>query len=254
MSQNADYSFVVAIINHNTRDDLRKCLASLDDCLEQVVVFDNNSTDGSAEMVRREFPRASVIASTDNLGYGAAANRAFSRHAAARDADVLIVSNSDIIFSPGSIAAMVDDLRRHPEAGLNGPRLLNTDGSLQASCFPLPGGVQWLFDNDAACALLRFVPFLRRRLLRLWKHDGEREVAWVKGALLGIRRSAYEQVGGFDESFFMYYEETDLCLRLAKHGWRIRFTPAAEVIHVGGTSTAKVRSAMAVQLDRKSVV
>ncbi len=241
-------STLVAIINHNTREELRGCLESLRPQLDRVVVFDNNSTDGSAELVLGEYPEAQLIVSRENLGYGAASNRVLLSHSLAGNAEFFILSNSDVLFAPGAVESLVEDLIRHPEAAVNGPRLLNPDGSLQRSCYPLPGGWRWAFDNDASCALLRVIPALRGHLLRLWMHDREREVPWVKGAVLAIRRSAFEQAGAFDESFFMYYEETDLCFRLAKKGWRIRFTPAAEVVHLGGASTAKIRTAMAVEL------
>ena len=241
-------SFMIAIVNHNTRDELRTCLDSLRPYLGRVVVFDSHSTDGSAAMVRSDYSGASLIESPVNLGYGASANRVFGQHALARDAEVLVLSNSDIVFTPETLHVLVEDLRRNSDAGLTGPRLLNSDGSLQRSCFPLPGSLWWMVDNDAVCTLLRFVPVLRGRLLRLWDHKAVREVPWVKGALLAIRKTAFEDVGGFDESFFMYYEETDLCLRLAKRGWKIRFTPATEVIHSGGASTAKIRTVMAVAL------
>jgi hypothetical protein len=147
-------------------------------------VFGNHSTDGSPDMVRTHFPAASLIESPGNLGYGAAANRVFFSHTLAHDAEFLILANSDIVFAPGSVGALVDDLREHSEAAVTGPKLLNPDRSLQRSCFP--GSVRWTFDNDAVCVLLRFFPPLRERLLRLWKHDAAREVPWVKGALLAI--------------------------------------------------------------------
>ena len=238
---------VVAIINFNTREELRDCLESLRPHLDRVIVFDNKSTDGSPEMMRVDYPEAALMENDENLGYGAAANRVFS-DGCARSVEFLILSNSDVIFPPGSVDALVDDLVRHPEAGIAGPRLLNADGTLQRSCFPLPGSLRWVFDNDGVSAILAWIPGVRGQLFRLWEHDRDREVPWVKGAVLAIRRTAFEEVGGFDESFFMYYEETDLCLRMAKKGWRVRFTPASEVSHLGGVSTAKVRTAMAVEL------
>ncbi len=245
--------YIIAVINYNTRDELRSCLESLQPCLNRVIVFDNYSMDGSADMVRGEFPAASLIESPENLGYGAAANRVFLSHPLARNAEFLILANSDIVFGRGSIDALVDDLRRHADAGLTGPRLLNTDGSLQRSCFPLPGSIRWILDNDDVCVLLQVFPLLRGRLLRLWEHDTEREVPSVKGALLAIRRTAFEDVGGFDEFFFMYYEETDLCIRLANRGWRIRFTPSSQLIHVGAASTTKESTAMAAELFASSM-
>ncbi len=241
-------SAVVAIISYNTRDELRGCLESLRPRLDRVVVFDNNSSDGSPEMVRREYPQAVLIESPQNLGYGAAANRVFLSGGRAQDAEFLILSNSDVVFAPDSVEALVDDLLRHPDAGVTGPRLLRADGTLQRSCFPLPGSLRWVFDNDVSCVVLGLIPGLNRHLLRLWRHDCEREVPWVKGAVMAIRRSAFEDAGAFDESFFMFYEETDLCFRMAKKGWRVRFIPAATVAHLGGVSTTKVRAAMDVEL------
>ena len=242
-----DSEILIAIVNYDTCAELRDCLESLRGNLRQAVVLNNGSTDGSAEMVRAEYPEVQLLESV-NAGYGAGANRVFLASAIGRSARYLILANSDVVFRPGAIEGLVGDLRRHPEAALTGPRLINADGSLQRSCFPLPAGFRWMFDNDAVISVLRFVPGLRARMLRLWDHDREREVPWIKGAVMAMRRDAFEAVGGFNEAFFMYYEETDLCVRLAKAGWLIRFTPAVEVVHLGGASTARIRSAMAVEL------
>jgi GT2 family glycosyltransferase len=237
----------VLIINHNTEAELRGCLKSLPNC--PVTVFDNHSSDGSAAMVRAEFPQAQLIVSEVNLGYGAAANRAVQ----ACSSEYFVVSNSDVIFPPGSLQAMAEYLDRNPRVGLMGPRLLNGDGTLQASCFPLPGGLRWLLDNDGVAGNLKWAPGAGKLFLRAWDHDGERNVPWVKGAVLAIRGSAFRDVSGFDESFFMYYEETDLCLRMARRGWRIRFAPVTGVVHLGGVSTAKMRAAMALALFTSSM-
>jgi N-acetylglucosaminyl-diphospho-decaprenol L-rhamnosyltransferase len=238
-----DAGTIVAVVSYNTREELRACLNSLRGCEHRVVVVDNGSTDGSADMVRADYPGAALLESPTNIGYGAAANRVFRRYSA----EFLVLANSDVTFAPDAVAKLTGYLAQNPDVGLIGPRLVNPDGALQRSCFPLPGSVRWIFDNDVACALWRIVPGFRSLLLRLWKHDGERDVPWVKGAALAIRRSSFDDVNGFDESFFMYYEETDLCVRMARKGWRIRFAPVTEVIHSGGASTAKDRTAMAVE-------
>jgi hypothetical protein len=232
----------VAIINFNTKAELRNCLRSL--AGSSVLVFDNNSSDGSAEMARTEFPDVNVIEAGKNLGYGAAANHSM----AGCSSEYLIVSNSDVIFPEGATVELAAYLDRNPRVGVLGPRLLNADGTLQPSCFVFPGSLRWLADNDVVCSAVRHWPDAGKHLLRAWKHDEERDVPWVKGAVLAIRRAAFEEAGGFDERFFMYYEETDLCLRLAQHGWTVRFAPVIDVVHLGGVSTGKVRAAMTLEL------
>jgi GT2 family glycosyltransferase len=233
----------IVIVNYNTRVELRACLESLRQDPTPVLVFDNASLDGSAAMVRQEFPGVALIEYSRNLGYGAASNRAI----AACPYDYVILSNSDVIFSAGAAASLRDYLVTNPAVGLAGPRLLNADGTLQPSCLPFPGNWRWVFDNDVVGKGLRHVPGVRGRLLRTWPHAAERKVPTVKGAVMAIRRKAFDEVNGFDETFFMYYEESDLCLRLAQRGWEVRFTPVASFVHQGGASTAKVRTEMAVE-------
>jgi GT2 family glycosyltransferase len=232
----------VAIINFNTKEELRNCLRSL--AGSSVIVYDNNSSDGSTEMARTEFPDINVIEGKKNLGYGAAANRSIQ----GCSSEYLIVSNSDVLFPEGATVELAAYLDQNPRVGVLGPRLLNADGTLQPSCFVLPGSLRWLVDNDVVCSVFRRWPAAGKQLLRAWNHDEERDVPWVKGAVLAIRRAAFEEAGGFDERFFMYYEETDLCLRVAQYGWAVRFAPVIDVVHLGGVSTGRVRAAMTLEL------
>ena len=227
----------VAIVNYNTVAHLQACLASLQAAgADQIVVKDNGSTDGSLEMVRREFPQVMVHPDRTNLGYGAASNLAV----AVCDSPYVVLLNSDTIVPPGTLEALAHYLDTHPRVAIVGPRLHNPDGTLQRSghCFPRPLTLR---------PLIRLLPVLRDRSLLTWPHDRPREVAWIKGAALAIRRAAFDEVGGFDPAYFMYFEETDLCARLARAGWKIHFTPAAVVVHHGGASTERVRTDMAVQ-------
>jgi N-acetylglucosaminyl-diphospho-decaprenol L-rhamnosyltransferase len=215
----------VAIVNWNTRDFLRTCLATVSaEQPAQVVVADNGSGDGSVEMVRREFPSVTLVVSPENPGYGAAANRALARC----EAEYVLLLNSDTEVRPGGLGVLRDYLDRHERAAIVGPRLVHPDGTLQASCFPFPRALRPLTRSGA-----RSLP-----------HDRAGPVPWVVGAALAIRRAAFEAVGGFDESYQMYFEEVDLSYRLAKAGWETHFTPEAEVVHLVGASTRQRRAEM----------
>jgi GT2 family glycosyltransferase len=231
----------VAIVNFNARNYLRACLASIrPEAPPQIVVVDNGSTDGSIELVQSEFPGVELDVDASNGGYGAAANRAMAR---ARS-DYVLLLNSDTELDPGVLRALAEYLGAHARAAVVGPRVLNPDRSLQASCFPFPSPLTaFLSETDLGYGI-RFVPLLRRRYLRSWPHDSARVVPWVRGAALAIRRSAFEALGGFDERFYMYFEETDLCYRAAAAGWEVHFTPAATLVHHGGVSTRQYGAAM----------
>lgn len=234
----------VIIINHNTVECLDPCLSSLRGQGLRVIVMDNASTDGSAELVRSRHGWAELVVAESNRGYGAAANEAFSRAAA----DFVIIANSDTVFPPHSAQQLLVFLRDQPRTAIAGPRLLNPDSSLQRSCLPFPGTLRWAADNHVCAPLFRWIPGARTRLMHLWPHDHQRDVPWIKGAVLAIRAEAFHQVGGFDESFFMYFEDTDLCLRARRAGWEVTFTPSPAVIHTGGASTAKVAGEMSFTL------
>jgi GT2 family glycosyltransferase len=206
-------------------------------------VVDNASSDGSATMVRERFPEVELLAKEDNSGYGAAANQGIGR---SRSEYVLLL-NSDTVLMHGALSALSEYLDQHPEVAIVGPRITYPDGRLQHSCNPFPTLLPTLLSESAIGPLLRYVPGVRQRYLGTWSHTRPRQVPWVLGAALGIRRSAFDAVGGFDTSFFMYFEEVDLCYRLAGAGWRVHFAPVATVIHVGGASTRTRRADMVVQ-------
>jgi GT2 family glycosyltransferase len=242
----------VAVVSYNTCDVLRACLDSVvsDAADVELVVADNGSTDGRLEMVRREFPRARLLVDRSNPGYGAAANAAV----AACEAAYVLLLNSDTVLRAGTIAALAAYLDAHPRVGIVGPRLLNPDGSLQRSCFPWIGTFRYFFEKSALARTAARIPPLRDRLFIRWSsHERARHVPWVLGAALAIRRSAFDQVGGFDPSFFMYGEEVDLAYRLSRTGWQIHFAPVADIVHVGGVSTARLPVAMSVQQTLSSL-
>lgn len=230
----------VVIINYNTVDHLRTCLASLRATgAREIVVKDNGSTDGSVEMVQAEFPDVRVHPDFGNPGYGAAANQGV----AATGARYVAVINSDTVFEPDGLTALSAYLDEHPKVGIVGPRLHNPDGSLQNSA-------RAFFKPVTVRPLVKLIPGVRARSIYTWAHDHDRAVPWVVGAVLAMRRSAFDAVGGFDPSYFMYSEEVDLCWRMWEAGWEVHFTPRAVVMHVGGASTTRThrRAAMELQL------
>jgi GT2 family glycosyltransferase len=240
----------VAVVNYNTREQLRACLASvLADGASDIVVADNGSTDGSLEMLRDEFDGVRVHVDRSNPGYGGASNAAIGK---TRFPYVLLL-NSDTVLRPGAIAALCTHLDSHPRVAVVGPRLLNVDGSLQRSLHQFPSPLITLLDYSWVGRLVGLVPGVRALYVASDSHERARRVPWVTGAALAIRKTAFEGVGGFDRSFFMYYEEVDLSYRLLRAGWETHFTPAAEVVHVGGASTSQRRDALYTQQSAAAI-
>jgi len=232
----------VIIVSYNTRqmtlDCLRTLYAGLGGLSAEVFVVDNASTDGSPAAVREAFPQVTLIANDHNAGFGAANNQAIG---CARG-EFLLLLNSDAFPEPGAIPALVEYLQAHPRTGVVGPKLLNADGSRQLSCFRFPTpGLAWR-ENLWISAALPNHPILGD--YRRWAHDAEREVDWVIGACLLVRKKACDEAGGFDERFFMYSEETDWQQRIRRSGWKIAFTPTAQVTHLGGASGASDKPAI----------
>lgn len=237
-------AMAVVIVSYNTCDHLRSCLETISfDEASEVVVIDNASADGSADMVRADFPWVRLIMSNTNFGYGAAANLGI----AACEAPYVLLLNGDTQLAPDALEQLSAYLDRHSRAAAIGPRLVNLNGSLQASCYHFPTPLYLFLEESAVWRFIRFVPIVRNRYLRTWAYDDSRRVPWALGAALALRRQALDEIDGFDESFFLYYEEVDLCLRLGSAGWEVHFTPVTTVTHVGGASSDQCRGEASVQ-------
>ena len=225
------------IVSYNTCDLTLECLRTLSTEVAglavEIFVVDNASSDGSVDAIREAFPNVKLIVMEKNAGFGAANNAAMQVATGA----FFLLLNTDAFPRPGGICAMLPLLQSRPEVGVIGPRLLNRDGTLQRSCFRFPTPRQVWLENLWLSRL-----FSSRSSLgdyRHWDHATEREVDFVIGACLIVRREVFEQVGGFDERFFMYQEEADWQRRIQAAGWRVLFTPAAQVVHYGGESGRK---------------
>lgn len=235
----------VVVVSHNTREDALACLASLGDAgADRVVLVDSGSADGTPAAVRAAFPDATVLA-LPNLGFGQAANRG----AGISDGDVLVLANADTRFTPGSVAALADFIAAHPDVGAAGPLVRYPDGRLQLSARAFPS-----IGTAIGHAVLGLVTPHNRwtRAYRLtdWDHATERDVDWLSGCCIAVRRQAFDSVGGFDPAYFMFVEDVDLCWRLQQAGWRVVFTPTAEVVHAIGASVGRRRFRMAVEHAR----
>ena len=223
----ADVSVVV--VTWNAREWIARCLESVRG--NEVIVVDNGSTDGTVELVRTEFPDVRVI-EQENRGMGGGNNTGMR----AADARYFFLLNSDAWVTGDAVEQLARFADSHPDAAVVGPRLLNPDGSLQPSVRAFP--TLWRLATEYL--FLRKLAPRSRALNSFYEggfdHDEVREVDWLFGACLLVRRDAADEVGLFDESFLMFSEETDWCYRFRQAGWRVFFFPGAEVIHVGGAS------------------
>jgi GT2 family glycosyltransferase len=232
----------IVIVSLNTRDLLRECLQSVirtgSSLRIQVIVIDNNSTDGSAAMVEHDFPYAVLIRSKVNLGFGRANNLGFQ---SARGRYVVLL-NSDAFLTAGSLERSVAHMDANLQAGIGGGRLIGPDGSMQPSARMFPTVLNDLIVLSGLAARFPQSKFFGR-FDRTWANELEcAEVDWVPGAFSIIRADALAQVGNFDPRFFLYYEEVDLCRRLKRKGYSVWYWPDITVVHIGGQSSRQVPS------------
>ena len=196
----------------------------------EIILVDNNSQDGTVAAVQSAFPTVQIIQNHKNVGFGKANNQAFG----VCNGEYVLLVNTDAFIHSGCIRALTEFLDRHPDVAVVAPRVVNKDGSLQASVHAFPTPLRCWIEN------LWLNPFVRNvfnlRDWRSWAHDETQEVPWVIGACMVVRKSIIDSVGGFDERFFMYSEETDWQYRIRKAGWKIWFVHESEVTHLGGAS------------------
>lgn len=250
MTHDAIPDISILIVGWNTRDYLARCLRAVPGAAEkltvEIVVVDNGSTDGTQAMLAEEFPHVQIIQNDENVGFG----RANNIGAKVSRGRTLLILGSDCELQPGSLPSMVAELDRDPAIGMVLCRILNPDGSLQPSVhesFPSPWSQlgDLFFLSSLRYALYRHPalhPWLLRSTARA--HARTRDVAWGGGACALVRRDLFLSLGGFDERFFMYSEDMDLCKRIGEAGYRLRYLAEPSAIHNWGKSTEQVPERM----------
>jgi GT2 family glycosyltransferase len=243
----------VVIVNWNTRELLRDCLGSVyaetREIGLEVIVVDNASSDGSADMVEAEFPRVRLIRNADNRGFAAANNQGI---AVATGRYVLLL-NSDTRVLDRAIARSVEFADAHPEAGVVGCRTLLTNGTVQANCYQFPSLLNLALSLSRLPMLFPRNRFFGRARMTWWAYDTVMPVDVVAGCYMLVRREALDQVGPMAEEYFMYSEDTDWCWRFHRAGWKILYTPEPTIIHYWQSSSSQCAADMHI-LQRRSVL
>lgn len=228
----------VVIVSWNAREYLAGCLDSLaaSACRypTEVIVVDNASSDGSAEMVTTRYPEVRLIQTGANLGFAKANNIGIR----ASRGEYLALINSDVKVLPECLTRLVDYLDGHPQVGMAGPRVIGGDGKLQRSCRGFPTVWNMLCRTLTLDVLFKRVAAFNGYFLHHWPQESEAPVDILSGCFWTIRRQALDRVGLLDEAFFMYGEDMDWCKRFWLNGWNLMFVPAAEAIHYGGASSS----------------
>ena len=224
----------IVLVGYNDVRRLRACLASLRENPpageHEILVVDNASTDGTEETVRREFPAVRVIANPHNAGFSAANNRG----AAESRGRALLFLNTDTLVPRGALAVLLERLASDPSIGAAGPALVRGPGDYQVSFGNRVDFFAQVFQKFVLNP--RWRRALRKRARR--REKSEREVGWLSAACLLCRREAFDQAGGFDERFFIYFEDIDLCVRMRAAGWKLLYVPAVAIGHEGGGTTS----------------
>lgn len=218
---------------------LQKCLLSLGqygaDIRYDVIVIDNASEDGSAEMVRHEFPEHTLIANNTNRGFAAAVNQGIR----ASSGDVVLLLNPDTEIRESTLRQLLQEFAEHEETGIAGGKIQNEDGTIQPSVRAFPTVLSQLLISLKLHHILH-LPSYAKYMMEGFDYAKRQETDQVMGAFFGIRRKVIDQIGLFDERFFLWFEEVDFCKRAKNAGWKVVYIPGATLIHQGGQSFAKL--------------
>lgn len=229
----------IIIVTHNSAHEIEVCLNSiLRTCpppTYEIIVIDNNSSDQTVEFIVERWPETKVVAQQTNPGFAKANNQGI----VLAQGKFLLFLNPDTIVQPHALSHLVDKMDREPQIGVIAPRLLNVDGSLQSSCREFPRLINNFIGMSEFYRLKWVQNYLGKFFPSLGPHDVATDVDWVVGACFLVRPAVIDEVGPFDESFFMYSEEMEWQYRIKKGGWRVLFSPEAEVIHLGGASSTR---------------
>jgi N-acetylglucosaminyl-diphospho-decaprenol L-rhamnosyltransferase len=234
-------TLLIVIVSWNGRMDLERCLSSLAEAppavAHSIVVVDNGSDDGSADMVAGRYPAVQLIRSAANLGFARGNNLAMRE----AESDLILLLNPDTIVPAGAIDVLIGRLIAHPDAAAAGPRIIDADGQPELSFGRMPTPLAEARRKLASWLYAAHVPPFPAVVHRMTAR--ERPVDWVTGACLLVRRDRAEAVGFLDERYRLYWEDVDFCTALRAKGWTILFTPAAQILHLRGRSASSAPAA-----------
>jgi GT2 family glycosyltransferase len=221
----------VVIVNYNTMKLLDSCLASLltngPTCKMEVIVVDNHSTDGSIQLLEHKYSEVRSILNRENQGFARAANQGY----AWGKGPYCLILNPDVVILPGSIQTLWEYVNSSPEVGIVFPKLVNPDGSLQYSCRTFHTIWTIAMRRSPLGKLFPNSRILRDHLMMDWDHNTIREVDWALGGCMMVRRDAMSGPRLFDERFFLYFEDVDLCYQMRKTSWKVMYNPEAVMVH-----------------------
>ncbi len=224
----------IVIVTWNSRNEIADCLRGLGTCPPnwRVTVVDNNSSDGTPDLIQHEFPSIRLIINPDNRGFAKANNQVIT----STDSEYVLLLNPDTVATVDTIQRAIEKLASLPAAGAIGAKILNNDGSLQPSCqrFPSLGGSVLIASGLHELLPEAMLPDLL--LADRWDHDTERKVDSICGAFMLVKREAIKAAGPIPDEYFLYYEETDWCYQFRKHGFEVWFTPDLSIMHHGNKS------------------
>jgi GT2 family glycosyltransferase len=239
------------VVHYRSLDTLPTCLNALDAAsrgmARETVVVDNASSDDVAAWIARERPEARLITNSENLGYAKAVNQGI----AGSRGEFVLVMNPDCFLEKDAVLVMMRHARENPWVGIVGPQLLTEDGSIEYSARSFPDAFSFLFNRYSL--LTRWFPdnpFSRRYLLTDWDHRTVRDVDWVSGACMLVRRAAIDAVGPMDPAFFMFNEDVDWCRRMGNGGWKVTYVPEARATHRIGASRTRVSNHLILERHR----
>ena len=229
----------IVIIIWNDKNVLPECLASIyretKDIDFEVIISDNNSTDGMVDFVRSNYPQAVIVENRANLGFARGNNAGI----AVAKGEYILILNPDTIIRDRAFDKWIAWADKRPEAGAFGCRVLNPDGSFQNPARPFPSVFRYLIAALYLRPLALFSPLFYSDTYIGWQGQSERAIDWQSGCCLLVRNSVMKQIEGFDRRFFYHFEEVDLCYRIHKAGYKILFSPGAEITHLGGQSVGR---------------
>ncbi len=247
MDNSKIFTLTISIVSYNSLDYLKECLDSIyknpPGTSYEVVVVDNASIDGTPGFIKKNYPRAALISNHKNVGFAAANNQAIK----STRSEYILLINSDCQVYPKSIDRLLEFISGNPEIGIAGPKIMNSDGSIQPSCRNFPS-----FFNAAAHTLLVNIypdnPFSKKYKLMDVSRDKPFKVDWVSGSAMIIRRAALDDTGLLDENYFMYVEDLDICYRMKQADWKVYYLPGSEILHhIGGSGGGSIRSSLRMQ-------